>query len=149
MRFNHPLFGAGADGGDVRTLFLKDLVCSVAIGAHPWEQGRRQKVVVNLTVLVANPPRPVDDQLGNVLDYGVLRQTVLDLASGEHIVLQETFCEAIADHCLALPGVQAVHVSTGKLEAFADCAVVGCELIRHRGAARPALALPTQAWSGA
>lgn len=149
MRISHPLFGAGAGGGDLRTVFLEGLVCEIAIGAYPSERGRRQKVVVNLKVLVANPASPINDDLASVLDYGTLRQGVLDLTADGHIVLQETLCEAIADFCLALPGVLSVHVSTGKLEAFADCAAVGCELIRHRRAEAPAHKQPALAWSEA
>ena len=147
MRISHPLFGAGADDGDLRTVFVEGLVCTMAIGAYPSERGRRQKVVVNLKVLVSNPVRPVNEDLSNVLDYGTLRQGVLDLTADGHIVLQETLCEAIAEFCLALPGVQSVHVSTGKLEAFADCTAVGCELIRHRQATRAMQAQPALAWS--
>lgn len=130
----HPLFTLSTHAAceDVRTLFIRDMVCEAAIGVHAHEQGRRQKIVVDLAAQVANPARPLDDDFSKVLDYGFLRHAVLEATRGEHVRLTETVCETIAELCLAAPTVLAVYVRVGKLEAFDDCQAIGCELLRQR-----------------
>jgi 7,8-dihydroneopterin aldolase/epimerase/oxygenase len=123
---------------DVRTVYVHDLLVDASIGAYHVERGRRQKIVVNIAVQVRAPRRPINDELVNVLDYSVLRQAALEIAGGPHVHLQETICESLADFCLALPDTLAAYVRVGKLEAFADCTAVGCELLRMRPADKPA-----------
>jgi dihydroneopterin aldolase len=128
----HPLFGPAPAADSLHTLYLRRLRCQAAIGVYASEQGRRQPIEVNLVVQVQPPAEPLADELRQVLDYTLLRRGVLDLIAAAHYRLQETLAEAIAAHCLAQQGVQAVYVSIGKLEAFDDCEAVGCELIRQR-----------------
>lgn len=116
----------------VRTVYLQDLALQMFIGAYHVEKGRKQGVVVNMAVQVAEPDRPIVDALVNVLDYNVLRDAVHRFADAGHTYLQETLCEALADFALGLPDVLAVYVRIGKVEAFSDCAAVGCELLRLR-----------------
>jgi dihydroneopterin aldolase len=132
--FAHPLFShPPAGAGELRTLYVHDLVCDAAIGVHHAEKGRTQKILVSLAVQVEYPDRPLADELASVLDYGVLHGAIRDLACSRHIHLQETLAEQIAEFCLTLPEVRAVYVRIGKLEAFDDCRAVGCELLRRRG----------------
>lgn len=128
--FAHPLFSP--DAPELRTLFVQGLRCRARIGVYPSELDRHQTIAVNVAVRVDNPAQPLDDRIDRVLDYGLLRQAVLDLVASRHFGLQETLCDAIAQQCLALPGVQAAYVAVAKLEAFADCQAVGCERLLVR-----------------
>ncbi len=123
---------SGAANDEVRTVFIEDLVCDAAIGIFASEHGRTQKIVVNIVLRVANPARPLADDIARVLDYRSIRNAVHDLAGTQHSRLVETLCDAIADFCLTLPGAQAAYVRVGKLEAFDDCRAAGCEVVRRR-----------------
>lgn len=117
---------------DVRTIYVKRLICDASIGVYASEHHRTQQIVISLAVRISNPERSVGDCLSNVLDYSRLRSATLDIVATGHVNLQETLCEAIADFCLSQQHVQSVYVVIGKLEAFDDCESVGCELLRHR-----------------
>lgn len=132
--FSHPLFALGPVDDEAMTLYLDDLVCDASIGVHAHEQVARQRIAVRVAVRLHTPPGPAHTRLEHVLDYNHLRDAVLRRATTEHVFLQETLCRHIADDCLALPGVQAVYVAVGKLDAFADSRAVGCELVRRRPA---------------
>jgi 7,8-dihydroneopterin aldolase/epimerase/oxygenase len=138
--FAHPLFGTRgmAPGADRRTLYIQNLRRDASIGVYDHEQTQRQAIVVDLAVLLDDPALPVDDRLDRVLDYSRLRQAVVELIDSRHFGLQETLCEALADLCLTHAGVASAYVRVGKLQAFADCDAIGCELWRTR--ASPAMA---------
>lgn len=143
--FAHPLFTAldnassnsdrdrnSDNSTEQRTLYLDRLRCDMQIGAYASEKGRRQPVEVRVAVRVSRPAQPIADRLDQVLDYNCLRDIVLALVNGPHVHLQETLCDLIAEHCLALPGVQACYVAVAKTQAFGDCDAVGCEVLRRR-----------------
>jgi len=117
---------------DVHSLFIRNLRCEASIGVHHFEKGRTQRIAVDICVQVDAAERSIDDRLENVLDYSVIRQGVLDIVANGHIQLVETLCEQIAAHCFSMPAIRMVHISIGKLDAFDDCAAVGCELTRYR-----------------
>ncbi len=115
-----------------RVLFVRQLACDAHIGVHHDEQGRTQRVLVDIRVEIDDGGRELGDRIRSVLDYGRLREAALQVLGAGHIQLAETACERIAERCLALPTVQAVQVRLEKPEAFADCAGVGCEVQRRR-----------------
>lgn len=130
MALFHPLLG----GSNIKTLYIQDLMCDAAIGVYHSEKGRTQKIIVNIVVQVNYVPKPLHDDLAEVLDYGLLRQAVLEIICSRHFHLQETLCEELVDFCFSVPSVKAAYVRLGKPEAFEDCAAVGCESFRIREA---------------
>jgi len=131
--FAHLFSRYGASNGRVfRTVYIQDLVLEMSIGAFVCEKNSKQPIVVSMAVQVSEPERPIDDSLVNVLDYALLRDSVLRFAGDGHTHLQETLCQKLSDFALGLPGVEAAYVRIGKLAAYSDCAAVGCELLRFR-----------------
>lgn len=119
-----------SDARDERALFIRDFVVPAQIGAYEREQGRLQKLRLDLRVTL-RPPFDWHDRLGDVLDYDLLRQGILDIVAAGHIHLLETLAERIVDMCFAHPGVNGLHLAIAKLEAHGDC-VVGYETRRRR-----------------
>lgn len=117
---------------DSRSVYIDRLQCDARIGVYESELGRTQKIELSVWLEVDATLGDANDDLCRVVDYGALRTAVLGIIAERHFGLQETLCEAISRHCLALPEVLAVRVRSGKLEAFEDCAAVGCELQRRR-----------------
>ncbi len=126
----HPLVWRDEELRDVRAVFLKDLVVPAPIGAHSAEQGRTQRLRMNLCVYLA-PPFEWRDQLEDVLDYDRLRQGILDILARGHIKLLETLGEQIVAMCFGFPEADGVHLQIVKLEAHGDCEV-GYETRRRR-----------------
>ena len=116
-----------------RRIFIRDLRLQVSIGIHDFEQDKPQTVVVNVDLLLAPADKAHGDRIANVLNYDVVHDGIVALASSRHFNLQETLVEAILDHCLAQPGVIEARVSTEKPDVYKDCRV-GYEAVGRRTA---------------
>ena len=118
---------------DCRRIFLHDLSLQASIGFHPHELAARQQVLINVDLFV---PIAVStsqtDHVGEVLDYDLIRQGILDWAGSRHFNLQETLLDGIVDICVAQPMVRAVRASTQKPDVYPDCRTVGIEVFRFR-----------------
>jgi dihydroneopterin aldolase len=108
------------------TLFLRDFVTLASIGIYPEEHQRRQRIRVDISVRVEHCVAPFSTH--NVLDYNKLRDGVRRIVDAGHIDYQETLCQQILSMCLSLSRVSGAWVRVAKLEAFPDCAAVGCEM---------------------
>ena len=118
---------------DCRRLFLRDHEVHMSIGAFDHEKTARQRVVINIELYVAYAEStPKADRLAEVVDYGFMRATVAARLAEGHVHLQETLCDDLLARLLAHPKVRAASVRTEKIEAYADCRSVGCEVFGMR-----------------
>lgn len=127
-----PALGLHTD--HVRRLFLRNLRVQASIGIHLPEMMRKQTILVNIDLFVDANFKALSDDIATVLDYDFVREGIRQLTTTRHFNLQETLCEEIMALCLSRREVVAARVSTEKLEAYADCDAVGCEIFRHRHA---------------
>lgn len=112
-----------------RRLFLRNCKLSMSIGCYDYEKRSEQFVMVNVDIFVPlNSSTPSCDELNEVVDYDLIRRTVLDIAEQGHIHLQETLCDRILHTLLAHPSIVAARVSTEKLDVYPDCDGVGVEV---------------------
>ena len=72
------------------------------------------------------------DRLADVLDYGKVMEDIILLAQAEHVNLNETLAERIAQQCLIDPRVEGVRVQIEKPDALPMCRSVGVEIERSR-----------------
>ena len=114
-----------------RRLFFRDFRLKVSIGIHDFERQGPQTVVVNIDLMLAPADKPHGDRIANVLNYDIVHDAVVALATSRHFNLQETLVDAILDLCLAQPGVIEARVSTEKPDVYGDCRV-GYEAVRRR-----------------
>ncbi|MEO5845977.1 MAG: dihydroneopterin aldolase [Caldimonas sp.] len=108
------------------TVFVEDFIVLASIGIYSAERLHKQRLRFSLAVRLENCAPPFDAR--NVLDYNLLRDGVRAIVEAGHVGYQETVCEAVLSMCLALPQVVWARVKVAKLDAFADCAAVGCEM---------------------
>lgn len=120
---------------ECRRLFLRDHVVPVQIGAHDFEKGVTQRLVFNVELFVPYAhSTPKADKLEEVVDYDFVREVIAARIAPGHIELQETLCDDLANQLLAHPQVRAVRLSTQKPDVYPDCAGVGVEVFRMKGA---------------
>ena len=87
-----------------RRLFLRNHVVDINIGAHAFEQGHPQRVRINVDLYVPLAcSTPVDDDLGEVVDYDFVREAVRERVGRGHIQLQETLADDLLRALLAHP----------------------------------------------
>ena len=123
---------ATAPAGAARRIFVRDLVLLAEIGVYRREQGTRQRVRVNLDLMVDDPPGPPSDRLRDVVNYAKVVDAVRALVGRGRVNLVETLAHEIAECCLVDPRVQSARVWVEKLDAVADAAGVGVEIERTR-----------------
>lgn len=120
-----------------RTVFLRDMMLAAQIGVYAHEQGRTQRIRVNIWLQVDDPEAsagslvPGADNLDRVLDYEVVVVMVRDIVARGHVRLVETLAERVAAGCLADGRVREVRVRIEKLDVFPELDSVGIEIVRH------------------
>jgi dihydroneopterin aldolase len=130
---SHDLFSSLAL--ECRRLFLRDHVVQVRIGAHDFEKGVSQRLIFNVELFVPLAgSTPLADSLSEVVDYDFVRELIARRIARGHVELQETLCDELAEQLLAHPQVRAVRLSTQKPDVYPDCAGVGVEVFRMKGA---------------
>jgi dihydroneopterin aldolase len=133
----------------VRHMFIRDLVLPARIGVNPEEQGRTQRVRINVDLAVRDDAAPGAapglsrrparagavgaDDLGRVVDYGAIMERVRNIVAAGHVRLVETLAERIAESCLDDPRILSARIRVEKLDIYPDAAGVGVEVERRRG----------------
>lgn len=123
----------------LRHVFLRDLLLEAAIGVYAQEQGRTQRIRVNVDLGVTDDGArgvsraPVGrDDLARVVDYAVIAEQVRGIVAAGHVQLVETLAERLAEACLTDPRVQVARVRVEKLDVLPHGASAGVEVERRR-----------------
>jgi dihydroneopterin aldolase len=112
---------------------IRDLILEMSIGIHPHEKKRKQRVSINLEMILDYPSNGFSDAVyRKVACYETLINEIKDIISEGHIILVETFAEKIADITLSDKRVFSVSVNVEKLDVFDDCEGVGAIIEKTR-----------------
>ncbi|HKM61692.1 MAG TPA: (5-formylfuran-3-yl)methyl phosphate synthase [Acidisphaera sp.] len=123
-----PPYGDEPDECD--TVFVRDLVLPVSIGAYAGERAATQRVGFAVDVQLAPLRRPAHG-LRDVLSYDIIIDGIRLLIAEGHVALIETLAERIAAMLLAYPRVVRVTVRLEKLDR--GNGVAGTRIVRRRG----------------
>jgi len=115
----------------IRHVFIRNLELEAHIGVYRNEEGRTQKVRINLD-LATDETGDAQDMLENVVDYHVIEKRIRAIISEGHVRLAETLAERIAAACFEDGRVRTVRVRVEKLEALTAAESVGIEIERTR-----------------
>lgn len=113
-------------------ILVRDLVLPWRIGVRRHEIDRRQRVRINLDLIVLEQADPAADNYGDVVCYERIIERIRQMAEAGHVKLAETVAHNIATMCLTEPSAVEVTVRVEKLEAIHDAASVGVEITRNR-----------------
>lgn len=117
----------------VYRIIIHDLVIPWRIGVRSHEEERRQRVRLNLELLVREQQDPAADDYQGVICYETIVERIRSMAESGHVKLAETVAHNVAMMCLEDPRSEAITVRVEKLEAIHDAASVGVEIHRSRG----------------
>ena len=126
-------------GATLRRVFIRDMVLAASIGVYPHEQSARQRIRVNIDLLVPEVSNAGigADELNRVVNYERVAQSVRRIVAAGHVMLVETLAERIAAACLADHRVELARVRVEKLDVFADAAAAGVEIERRSASCPP------------
>jgi len=122
--------GPARETGRLDRLLIKNLTVSARIGIYPHER-EPQRVRINAEVEILGDPRPIGDDIANVISYEDLIARIKDLIETGHINLVETLAARIADICLTDPRAVRALIRVEKLD-IEPGATVGIEIERLR-----------------
>jgi len=107
-----------------RSVIMSEIEVLCSIGLHDFEKQARQRVLIDLEVALDPAREPSSDQVEDTLDYDVIREGVVRIASERHHDLQETLARRILDFTMSLKDVVWVTVTTSKPDVYPDCRAV-------------------------
>ena len=108
------------------TLFLKNYQADFSIGIHDFEKAARQRLIINIELVVNKTT--FNDDIENVLNYDFLVAELDKLRLQQHFNLQETLCEKMIDICKTNPQLIAMKITTEKPDVYPNCESVGCAM---------------------
>jgi dihydroneopterin aldolase len=124
-----PRFASATSG--MRHVFIRNLELAAHIGVYRQEEGRTQKVRINVD-LATDDIADAKDMLENVVDYHVIEKRIRAIIAEGHVKLAETLAERIARACFEDKRVHTARVRVEKLEALTNAESVGIEIERTR-----------------
>tara|TARA_E500000178_G_scaffold354896_1_gene425566 strand:- start:3051 stop:3401 length:351 start_codon:yes stop_codon:yes gene_type:complete len=106
-----------------KKIFIENLICNASVGVYEEEKKNKQKIIINLEILLIKNIKTNSDNLDDVADYGKFRRTILNVVNTKHYNLIETLAETLIINCKRLDKVKYIKIKITKPNAFDDCNV--------------------------
>lgn len=123
---------ARADTAPPRKIFIRDLELMASVGIYSHEHEAKQRLLINMELLVHDAYDGASDRIFDVYDYDNAIRVAQGVADSGHINLIETFAERIATGCLAHESVFHTRVRIEKPDVKSAARSVGIEIERTR-----------------
>lgn len=124
-----PFPAGGAPVREALTIFVRGLAVDAGIGVYDHEQGRLQRLVIDVTVEMT--PAPIE-RLGDTINYETVAEAARAIVAEGHVGLVETFAERLGVAMLADVRVRRCTVRVEKPGALGGDEVPGCEVVLGR-----------------
>ena len=111
-------------------IFIEGFVGQTVIGIHDSELHRPQPIVVDVHAGMPRSKACDTDQIGDTIDYGVVRERLQALYREHKLTLLESFAETIAAMLIVDFGAAWVRVKVVKPRKFDDVEAVGVMIER-------------------
>ncbi|MDC3116515.1 dihydroneopterin aldolase [Alphaproteobacteria bacterium] len=106
-----------------RKIFINNLILIASIGVYEKEKKVKQKIIVNLEILLTNDTEPQSDNLQQTQDYSQFRKCVVDVVDSKHFDLLESLTKKIHITISQNKFVLGVKVNISKPDIFDNCEV--------------------------
>ena len=111
-----------------RRFILEGLECMCRIGIYDHERTAPQRVLIDVELKLSPASEPMSDDIGDSLNYDVIRETILGVVTYRHFDLQETLARELFDALRTLDEVIGLSVRTAKPDAYSDCKQISYQL---------------------
>lgn len=116
-----------------RMIYIKNWVVDAAIGIHPHEQNKKQKIRLNITLYQHDTIGFSSKKVADVVDYEAHKNNLQALIDIKHEALIETLADRIAQNCLQDEKVTRVIVELEKLGILPGTESCGVIIERKAG----------------
>ena len=106
-----------------RKILISNLIIQASVGVYEHEKQFKQKIIVNVELLLSNDSEPEQDNLESTQDYSQFRTCLIDIIQSQHFHLLETLVEKIHSNLMIYSYVIGAKVKITKPDIFNDCEV--------------------------
>ena len=106
-----------------RKILINNLIIQASIGVYEHEKINKQKIIVNVELLLSNDSEPKLDNLESTQDYSEFRKCLIDIIQSQHFQLLEILVEKIHSTLMKNSYVIGAKVNISKPNIFNDCEV--------------------------
>ena len=94
-----------------------------SVGVYENEKKNKQRIIVNVELLLSNDTEPKRDNLEATQDYSQFRKCLIDIIQSQHFQLLEVLVEKIHSTLMINSYVLGAKVNISKPDIFNDCEV--------------------------
>ena len=106
-----------------RKIYIKNLILIASIGVYEQEKKNKQKIIVNLEIILTNDTEPQSDSLKETQDYSQFRNCVVDIVESKHFDLLEILTKEIHVAISEKNFVLGAKINISKPDIFDNCEV--------------------------
>jgi dihydroneopterin aldolase/D-erythro-7,8-dihydroneopterin triphosphate epimerase len=118
--------------GPLDQIHIRDLRLRCIIGVNPEERGKKQDVVINITLHADLRRAGQTDSIEDTVNYKAIKLRVLEAVEASSFALVERLADHVAGICFDDPKVERVRVLIEKPGALRFARTVGVEIVRER-----------------
>ena len=106
-----------------RKILINNLIMQAFVGVYENEKQNKQRIIVNVELLLSNDTEPKQDNLEATQDYSQFRKCLVDIIESQHFHLLEVLVEMIHTTLVRNSYVIGARVKISKPDIFSDCEV--------------------------
>ena len=106
-----------------RKILINNLELMASIGVYEKEKKRKQKIVINLEILLTNESEPKNDNFLETQDYSQFRKIIRDIVESQHFELLEILTNKIHSTIIKKRFILGANITISKPDIFDDCEV--------------------------
>ena len=106
-----------------RKILINNLELMASIGVYEKEKKHKQKIIINLEILLTNESEPKNDNFLETQDYSQFRKIIKDIVESQHFELLEILTNKIYSSIIKKRFILGANVTISKPDIFDDCEV--------------------------
>ena len=106
-----------------RKILINNLIMQASLGVYETEKQNKQRIIVNVELLLSNDTEPKQDNLEATQDYSHFRKCLIDIIESQHFHLLEVLVEKVYSTLIRHSYVIGAKVKISKPDIFSDCEV--------------------------
>ena len=106
-----------------RKIFINQFELMASIGVYEQEKKNKQKIIINIEILLTNDSEPKVDNLQETQDYSQFRKLAKDIVDSQHFELLEILTNKIYSSINNNKFVFGLKINICKPNIFDDCEV--------------------------
>ena len=106
-----------------RKILINNLELMASIGVYEKEKKQKQKIIINLEILLTNESEPKNDNFLETQDYSQFRKIIKDIVESQHFELLEILTNKIHSTIIKKRFILGANVTISKPDIFDDCEV--------------------------